>query len=203
MATVRIALTMSLDGFIAGPEDGSQHGLGLRGGHHLFDWYFSGMEPLERYPRFKPEGANRAYVERLFGETGAVLTGRRTWDIAKGWGGTHPINAVPIVVVTHRAPANPPQGRSITVFVTDGVRSAVAKAKEFAGEKTVGIAGASLAHQCLQEGLIDELFVTVAPMLLGAGVRLFDDFGDDSIRLGKLEVVDGPGATHLRYRVLR
>jgi dihydrofolate reductase len=202
MAKVVIALSMSLDGFIAGPNDGSGQGLGSRGGHHLFDWYFSGSEHDPRYPMFKPEGSNRAVMERMFEQTGAMLTGRRTFDITDGWDGTHPVNAIPIILLTHKAPTNAPRGESPLFIVTDGLERAVEKAKEVAGEKSVGVVGAGVAQQCLKAGLVDEIWVSIAPMLLGDGVRLFDDGSRDSIRLEKLEAVDGRNATHIRYRVL-
>jgi dihydrofolate reductase len=202
MAKVVIALSMSLDGFIAGPDDAPGHGLGARGGHRVFAWYFSGSEHHPRYPMFKPEGANWSVMERIFEQTGAMLTGRRTFDIANGWDGTHPVNAIPIVLLTHKGPADPPRGKSPLFVMTDGLDSAVRKAKQLAGEKSVGVVGANVAQQCLTAGLADEIWVSIAPLLLGAGVRLFDDGSHDSIRLEKLEAIDGPNATHIRYRVL-
>lgn len=193
---------MSLDGFIAGPQDGPGNGLGDRGGRHIFDWYFGGDEPHPRYDMFRPAGANRAVMERLFDETGAMLTGRRTYDITNGWDGTHPVHAIPIVLLTHRAPKDPPQGRSPLFIVTSGLPDAVSKAKDVAGDKAVGVVGATVAQQCLNAGLVDELWLSIAPIVLGAGVRLFHDTGN-AIALEKLEVVDAPQATHVRYRVMK
>jgi dihydrofolate reductase len=201
MAKVVIALSMSLDGFIAGPHDSAGQGLGTRGGHHVFDWYFSGQNPHPKYPMFKPEGANRSVMDRMFEQTGAMLTGRRTFDITNGWDGEHPVNAIPIVLLTHEPPKDPPRGKSPLYVVTDGLKSAVEKAKEVAGEKSVGLAGASIAQQALSAGYVDEIWVSIAPLILGAGVRLFDDSGD-SIRLEKLEAIDAPHTTHIHYRVL-
>lgn len=202
MAKVVIDLSMSLDGFIAGPGDGAGHPLGQRGGEHLFDWYFSGATSRPRGSMFRPEGNNQRIVDGMFNEAGAMLTGRRTYEIARGWNGTHPVNAIPVIIVTHEIPQIVPKGKSPLIFVTDGIRSAVEKAKQAAGEKAVGIGSASVAQQCLQAGLVDELHIHVAPMLLGAGVRLFESL-QDAIRLEIIEVVEAPHATHLRYGVVR
>jgi dihydrofolate reductase len=203
MAKVVISLTMSLDGFIAGPGDDFDHPLGTRNGMKLFDWYTSGAGPgVNNDARFKPKGKNQEVVEELFATAGASLTGRRTYDIAGGWNGTHPVNGVPVVVLTHRPPNVVPQGKSKFTF-TDDVAEAVRVAKAAAGDKDVGIAGASVAQQCLKAGLVDEIYIHIAPMLLGDGVRLFDHLGDDSIDLEFIDAITTPEATHLRYRVRR
>ena len=199
MSKVVISLSMSLDGFITGPGDGPGAGLG-KGGERLFDWYFSGTDPHPRYPMFRPQGADRTAMERIFDSMGAALTGRRTYDIANGWGGSHPVGAIPIVLLTHRPPADPPQGRSSLTVITEGLEAAVEAAKRLAGENAVGVSGADVARQCLRAGLVDELWLAVAPTLLGDGVRLFEDLRPP-IDLEVLEVLDGPRATHLRYRV--
>jgi dihydrofolate reductase len=142
----------------------------------------------------------------MFRTTGAILTGRRTYDITHGWKGTHPLNGVPVIVLTHRVPdeADVPRGQSKFFYVTDGVASAVAKAKAEAGDKNVGILGASAANQCLAAGLVDELYLHVAPILLGGGVRLFDKLGStEGIKLEELGAQATAKATHLRYRVVR
>ena len=203
MAKVVISLTMSLDGFIAGPGDDFDHPLGARNGMKLFDWYTSGTGPgVNNDARFKPKGKNQEVVEELFATAGASLTGRRTYDIAGGWNGTHPVNGVPVVVLSHRPPKVVPQGKSKFTF-TDEVADAVRVAKAAAGDKDVGIAGASVAQQCLKAGLVDEIYIHIAPMLLGDGVRLFDHLGDDSIALEFIDAITTPEATHLRYRVRR
>src|SRR6478609_896796 len=102
MSKVVYSLSASLDGFVAGPGDGPEHGLGLRGGEHIFDWYMSGDDQIGDTGLFSPEGANRAVVERMMAESGAMITGRRTWDITNGWGGTHPFPGMTgIVLLTH------------------------------------------------------------------------------------------------------
>ena len=201
MTKVVIDMSMSLDGFVAGPDDGKADGLGRHGGMHLFDWYFTGQEEVGD-PLFRPEpGANRDEVERMFAESGAYIFGRRTYDITDGWGGRHPVNGVPVFVLTHDPPAHFSRGPSNLTFVTDGIESAIDQARAVAGGKDVKLGGASPGKQALAAGLCDEILIHLAPYLLGGGVRLFDPL-PDGIQLEKLSVSDGPLATHLRYRVM-
>ena len=202
MSKVVIDMSMSLDGFVAGPDDGKANPLGRHGGEHIFDWYFSGEEEY-RDPVFRPEpGVNRDEVERMFAESGAFIFGRRTYDITDGWGGRHPVNGLPVFVMTHEPPDDPPDGPSNLTFVTDGIESAVRQARAVAGGKDVRLGGASPGKQALAAGLCDEILIHLAPYLLGGGVRLFDEL-QDGIQLEKLSVSDGPLATHLRYRVVK
>jgi dihydrofolate reductase len=202
MTKVVIDMSMSLDGFVAGPDDGSEDPLGRHGGMHVFDWYFSGTEEY-RDPVFRPEpGVNRDEVERMFAETGACIFGRRTYEIANGWDGRHPVNGVPVFVLTHDPPADFPAGPSNLTFVTDGIESAIRQARAVAGDKDIKLGGASPGKQALAAGLCDEILVHLAPYLLGGGVRLFDEL-PDGIQLEKRSVSDGPFATHLRYGVVR
>ena len=203
MAKVVIDMSMSLDGFIAGPDDGKAFPLGRKGGEHVFDWYTSGTEEL-RLPWLKPaQGANRKEVERMFADSGAYVFGRRTYDITNGWGGSHPVTGVPVYILTHNPPdpETVPKGTSRLVFITDGIASAVDQAKAAAGSKDVRLGGASPCQQALAAGLVDEILIHLAPYLFGGGVRLLDHFGGP-IRLEKLYATDGPFATHLRYRVV-
>ena len=200
MSKVVIDMSMSLDGFVAGPHDGKAHPLGLHGGEHVFDWYTSGNEPYES-ELFRPEaGPNRQEVERMFAESGAFIFGRRTYEITNGWGGRHPVRGAPTFVLTHKAPKEFPRGPSHLTFVTDGIESAIAKARAVAGGRDIKLGGASPGKQALASGLCDEILIHLAPYLLGGGVRLFDAL-PDGIKLEKLSVTDGPFATHLRYRV--
>jgi dihydrofolate reductase len=201
MGKVVVELTMSLDGFIAGPNDGPEHPLGLRDGESIFNWYFSGNTPSKSNKMFKPKGKNREVVDAMFESTGAILSGRRTYDITHGWKGTHPINGVPVVVLTHRTPADVPKGKSKFTFVAD-IGKAVELAKDAAGAKNVGVLGASAAQQCIRAGLVDEFYIHLAPILVGAGVRLFEDLGSDSIKLELIKALETPEATHLRFRVV-
>jgi dihydrofolate reductase len=212
MAKVIAALTMSLDGFIAGANDAVETPLG-DGGMSLFDWYFDGDTPIRQYqeaasrgvsvPPFKLASNNATVFEELIDSGGAVVTGRRTYDITNGWEGNGPLPQLPLFVVTHTAPDIVPKGESTYTFVTDGVESAVAQAKAVAGGKYVSLLGASIPQQCLRAGLLDEIQIHVVPLLLGTGVRLFDHLGTDNIELETMRVVDGPGVTHLRFRVVR
>src|SRR3954463_4989665 len=202
MSKVIIDMSMSLDGFVAGPDDGKAHPLGLHGGEHVFDWYFSGTE-THRHPLFRPEpGVNRAEVDRMYAESGAFIFGRRTYEIANGWGGRHPVNGVPTFVLTHQPPSDYPRGPSNLTFVTDGIASAIAKARAVAGGKDIKLGGASPGKAALAAGLCDEILIHLAPYVLGGGVRLFDAL-PNGIQLDKLSVSDGSFATHLRYRVHR
>jgi dihydrofolate reductase len=202
MSKVVIDMSMSLDGFVAGPQDGQAHPLGLNGGEHVFDWYFSGVEEY-RHPLFRPEpGVNRDQVELMFAESGAFIFGRRTYEIAHGWGGNHPVNGAPTFVLTHKPPADYPRGPSNLTFVTDGVESAIRQARAVAHGKHIKLGGTAPAKQALAAGLCDEILIHLAPYLVGGGVRLFDAL-PDGIRLKKLSAHDGPSATHLRYRVLK
>jgi dihydrofolate reductase len=201
MTKVVIDMSMSLDGFVAGPDDGKADPLGRHGGMHIFDWYTSGTEEVGD-PLFRPApGANRDEVERVFVESGAYIFGRRTYDITDGWGGRHPVNGVPVFVLTHDPPADFPRGPSNLAFVTEGIKSAIDQARAVAGGKDVKLGGASPCKQALAAGLCDEILIHLAPVLLGGGVRLFDAL-PDGIQLEKLSVSDGPFATHLRYRVI-
>jgi len=204
MSKVIIDMTMSLDGFVAGPDDGPAFPLGKHGGMAIFDWYFSGTEEYDN-PLFKPEpGPNLDEVKRMYQESGAFIFGRRTYDIAKGWGCRHPVNCAPVFVLTHRPPlaSDVPKGPSNLTFVTDGIESAISLAKVAAGAKHVKLGGASPGKQALRAGLVDEILVHVAPYLMGGGVRLFDVL-ENGVRLEKISASDGPLATHLRYRVMR
>jgi dihydrofolate reductase len=204
MSKVIIDMTMSLDGYIAGPDDGPEFPLGKNGGMAIFDWYFSGTEEYKD-PVFKPEpGTNLNEVKKMFDESGAFIFGRKTYDITNGWGGRHPVNGAPVFILTHNPPpANEvPEGPSNITFVTDGIEHAIELAKAAAGNKHVKLSGGSPGKQALQAGLVDEIYIHLAPNLLGGGVSLFDTLRD-GVRLEKLSVHDGPFATHIRYRVIR
>src|SRR5262245_58781970 len=204
MTRVSIDMSISLDGYVAGPEDGPEFPLGKRGGERVFAW-FQGGEPVAEQPMFSPAGAvDRQVVDEMLGIDGAVLTGRRTYEIANGRGGSFPINAMPVFIVTHQPPpdADVPKGDSTITFVTDGVASAIEQAKAAAKDGVVGVSGACIAMQALDAGVVDEIRLHVVPVLLGDGVRLFDHLAE-SVELEPVEVREGPGATHLTYRVKR
>jgi dihydrofolate reductase len=204
MGKVTSGLTMSLDGFIAGPNDGPEHPLG-ENGMRLFDWYESGDTEYvvpSGWMTFKVSPQSAEMLNGVFSSVGAIVTGRRTFDITNGWGGRHPLD-VPIVVLTHTVPEGWDYEGSPFTFVTDGVESAVQKARELAGEKDVAVGAASLVQQCLRAGLLDEVHVDVVPVLLGGGVRLFDNLGPEHIELERTEVIEAPDVTHMTFRVVR
>jgi dihydrofolate reductase len=212
MGNVVVALSMSLDGFIAGPQDGPQLPLG-RDGMSLFDWYFTGDTPVPAYasaaergigaPPFKLSPPSARVFNGLIERGGASVTGRRTYELANAWGGNGPLPGQPLFVVTHRPPESWPRGESEYTFVTDGIERAIEQARAAAGEKDVGLMGASVPQQCLRAGLLDEIQLHLVPVLLGGGVSLFDRLGTSKIDLQIVEVVDAPGVTHLRYRVMK
>ena len=194
MTKVIALMSMSLDGFVADANDGVAE---------VFDWYFSGeVEVPMPIPRpdftFRVSPPSADHLKGLMAEVGAMLTGRRTFDRADGWGGRHPWD-IPAFVVTHAVPDGWPRPGSPVHFVTDGVESAVAQAKAAAGPKSVGVHGANTIQQCLDAGLLDEIHIDLAAVLLGAGVRLFEHLANTPAVLGNPKVVAGVGVTHLRY----
>src|SRR3954447_11276106 len=196
MTKVLALMSMSLDGFVADANDGVAE---------VFDWYFSGdvevPMPIQRPDfAFRMSPPSAEHVRNLISETGAFLTGRRTFEVADGWDGRHAWG-VPAFVVTHEVPDGWPRPGSTVQFVTDGIESAVAQAKSAARAKSVGLHGAQAIQQCLDAGLLDEIHIDLAPVLLGAGVRLFDQLANTPAVLGNPKVVTGVGVTHLRYPV--
>jgi len=197
MSKVIAIMSMSLDGFVADPDDGVGE---------VFDWYFNsgdveintgGSDPMT----FKVSGPSAEHLRGLTSGLGAVLTGRRTFDKAQGWGGNHGWG--PAFVLTHRVPAGWPRPDSTVHFVTDGVESAVNQAKAAAKGKSVGVHGADTIQQLLNAGLLDEISVDIAAVLLGSGVRLFEHLAVTPAVLGDPTVIAGVGVTHLRYPVRR
>jgi dihydrofolate reductase len=204
MGKVSTGLSMSLDGFIAGPNDGPERPLG-EGGERLFAWYSAGdteyrLPGTEMVFRVSPQSAE--LLREAHSKMGAFVTGRRTFDITNGWGGSPPLG-VPTFVVTHTVPQEWVYEGSPFTFVTDGVESAVEQAKKAAGDKDVAVGAASIAQQCLRAGLLDEIHVDLVPMLLGGGVRLFDHLGPEPIELERTRVIEAPDVTHLTFRVVK
>jgi dihydrofolate reductase len=204
MGKVSVGLTMSLDGFIAGPDDGPERPLG-EGGERLFEWYSSGdteysLPGTEMVFRVSQHSAE--LLREVDRTMGAFVTGRRTFDITDGWGGSPPLG-VPTFVVTHSVPQEWVYEGSPYTFVTDGVESAVEKARTVAGDKDIAVGAASIAQQCIRAGLLDEVTVNLVPVLLGDGVRLFDHLGGGPIELENTRVIEGSGVTHLTFRVIK
>ncbi|WP_207946923.1 dihydrofolate reductase family protein [Actinomadura sp. 7K507] len=196
MSKVVLCMSMSVDGFIAGPDDGPAHGLGV-GGERLHDWLRpGGVDPLSHRPA---GGPGATVFDELLG-TGAVITGRRTFEFAGGWAGDHH-DGVPIFVLTRTAPEEPPPGHAR--YVTEGVESCVAQAKAAASGRDILLHGAATAQECLRAGLLDELELQIVPVLLGQGRRLFEDMPPDHIELELLRALESPDVQFLRYRVRR
>lgn len=202
MGKVTFNMTISLDGFVAGPNDGPDNGLG-DGGDVLFEWYFSGDTEVpisDGQMVLKVSAQSAALMKEAFANYGAGVWGRRTFDIAHAWGG-HPPGS-PCFVVTHTVPQEWVKDGSPFIFVTDGVESAIRQAKEVAGDKDVVLCTPSILQQALKAGLVDEIHVDVAPVLLGSGVRLFDHL-TATVKLENIRTIQTPHVTHLGYRVRR
>jgi dihydrofolate reductase len=192
-----------LDGFVAGPNDGPENGLG-DGGDRLFKWYFSGNTEISvgsGSPMLKVSPQSAKILKEAIGTHGAGVWGRRTFDIARGWGGHPPIS--PGFIVTHTVPKEWVKQGSPFTFVTDGVESAIRQAKQAARDKDVVVCTASILQQCLKAGLLDEIYIDVTPVLLGRGVRLFDHLGTEPIELESIRAIQAPGVTHLGFRVVK
>lgn len=201
MGKVIFNMTVSLDGFVAGPNDSPENGLG-DGGGPLFNWYFSGDTEIalsEGTPLLKVSRQSAELLRKAVARAGAGIWGRKTFDIAHAWGGNPP--GRPAFIVTHNVPQEWVYEGSPFTFVTDGVESAVRQAKEAAGEKDVIVSTASILQQCLNAGLMDEIHLDVAPLLLGKGVRLFDHLNIEPITLERIHAIEAPGVTHLGFRV--
>jgi len=203
MGKVRTGHATSLDGFIAGPKDGPEAPMG-EGGERLLAWYFGG-DTEYRLPGtemvFKVSPQTAEYLRATSTTTGALVTGRRTFDLTNGWGGGHPLG-VPVFVLTHSVPQDWVHEGSPFTFVMDGLESAVAQAKAVAGDKDVGVIGANLVQQCIRAGLLDEIHLDLVPVLLGDGVRLFDQTAEP-IGLESTRVIEGAGVTHLTFRIVK
>jgi dihydrofolate reductase len=202
---VAMGLTMSLDGFIAGPNDGPGQPLG-EGGMRLFEWYSSGdtdyeMPGTDMVFRVSPQSAE--LLREAHSRMGAFVTGRRTFDIINGWGGSPPLG-VSTFVVTHTVPGKWVYEGSPFTFVTDGIESAVEQARAVAGDKNnVAVGAANIAQQCIEAELLDEIHVDLVPVLLGGGVRLFEHLGTEPIELESARVIEASGVTHLTFRVVK
>jgi dihydrofolate reductase len=184
MGKVTLDMAMSLDGFIAGPNDED-------GGLH--DYFFS------------PSGETAQVIEEGIKTTGAIIMGRRSYDIGDEQNGfeNNPYQ-VPTFVLSHDVPEKVAKGAESFTFVTDGIESALEKAKAAAGDKKVVVGGgANTAQQFLSAGFIEELQIHLVPVLLGDGIRLFDHLGTKHIKLERMSVIDAPVVMHLRFRVVK
>ena len=196
MTKVIAGITTSVDGYVAGPNDGPGKGLG-EGGERLHYWVFGGPWTYDAEPAGKPTGEDAEWLEEAFSGLGAVVGGRWTYEAAEHWGGKNPWD-IPFFIVTHR-PEEQPDGAGFT-FVPS-LEEAVERAKAAAGEKHVHVmGGADVIRQALDAGIVDELSIIIAPVVLGGGKRLFDGF-TKSLDLEHIGVRQSPFATFIDYRV--
>jgi dihydrofolate reductase len=196
MSKVIAGITTSVDGYIAGPDDGPSKGLG-EGGERLHYWVFGGPWSYENEPRGEPTGPDAEWLAEVSSRLGAVVGGRWTYESARHWGDENPFG-LPFFIVTHR-PEEEPEGGHFQ-FV-DGVGEAVERARDAAGDKDVSVmGGADVIRQALDAGLVDELSIIIAPVLLGGGKHLFDGF-TRSLELEHIGVRQSPFATFIDYRV--
>jgi dihydrofolate reductase len=212
MAKLRFQISMSLDGYVAGPNPSEEEPLG-EGGEQLHEWAIELAAWRESHGREGGEvNVSSEVMEEALANTGAVIMGRNMFgggpgpwgeEQWQGWWGEEPPFHVPVFVLTHheREPLEK-QGGTTFIFVTDGIESALEQARAASGEKDISLGGgADVAQQYLAAGLIDELNLSVVPLLLGGGTRLFDNLAGVDATLELTRVVDAPGVTHLRYRL--
>ena len=196
MSKVYTGASMSIDGYISGPDES--------GFEHLFKWYGNGDVEV---PTTKPDMTMRMTEENaehwrtVLGMTGALVVGRKLFDYTRGGGGEHPIGK-PVVVLTHNPPPEDWPADAPFTFVSEGIEAAIATARELAGGQGVGVNGGSIASQCLDAGLLDEVWIDLVPVLLGDGTPFFKGLGVAPVELeGPVSVTEGLDITHLRYRV--
>jgi dihydrofolate reductase len=199
MGKILTGASVSLDGYIAGPEE--------TGFEHLFAWYSAGdIEFPSTHPEipFRLTAPDHDHLQRYVDSVGVLVVGRRLFDLTDGWGGIHPLDR-PVVVVTHKVPdtwlrAHPD---APFTFATDGLPSAIERGREIAGDRNVGVTAGKLASQCLELGLLDEIWFDLVPVVLGGGVPFFDNLNAAPVLLDGPSIVDGARVTHLRYLVRR
>jgi dihydrofolate reductase len=196
MTKVYTGASMSLDGYISGPNES--------GFEHLFKWFGNGEVEV---PTAKPDMTMRMtpvsaeHWREVMDMSGALVVGRKLFDYTSGWGGLHPMG-VPVVVLTHSVPDDWEREGEHFTFVTDGIESAIEKARELAGDKGVGLNGGTIASQALSARLLDEVWIDLVPVLLGGGTPFFDQLQGAPFELeGPVSVTEDIDVTHLRYRV--
>jgi dihydrofolate reductase len=194
MATLIADLSMSLDGFVADPNDNPME---------LFGWMFGGdvaVPTANPDVTFQSPKASARMIREVFRDLGALVGGRRYFDLAGGWSGTHPAG-VPTFIVTHSIPKGWPRPDSNIRFVTDGLDSAVEAATTAAGDKLVAIASPNIIQQLLNSGQLDAVHVNLVPVLLGEGVPFFAPLANAPVRLDGPDIIESDGVTHLTYRI--
>ena len=215
MSKLRFDITMTLDGYVAGPNQSVEHPLG-EGAEHLHDWAYNLKFFREMHGEEGGEtGTNDDLLREAFANIGATIMGRNMFGGGpgpwpedppwNGWWGDNPPFHHPVFVLTHHA--REPlamQGGTTFTFITDGIESALQQAREAAAGKDVGLGGgASAANQYLAAGLIDEMELHVVPLLLGGGARLFENLDGSGLKIEPARAIEAPGVTHLKYRVVK
>ena len=199
MSKVNAGLTTSVDGYFTGPEDGPGCGLGI-GGERLHYWVFGGPWSYDSSPKGQATGEDQAWLDEAMSRVGAVVGGRWTYEAAGHWGEENPWG-IPFFIVTHRPKEQPDPSAGFT-FV-DSLEAAVERARVAAGDRDVNImGGGDVIRQSLAAGLVDELTIIIAPVILGGGKRLFEGF-EQSVDLEHLGVRQSPYATFVHYRVIK
>jgi dihydrofolate reductase len=200
LSATGLYMSMSLDGFVAGPNEGPDNPLG-DDGHKLHDWLSDGEPPGPSGVPSGPSGVNGQVLDESLA-TGAVVAGRGTFEPAGGWGGDHH-DGVPIFILSRDEPGIDIEGWPLVTYVGD-IQTAMVEAKRAAGGKNVLVHGATTAQLALAAGLLDELEIHLVPVLLGQGRRLFENLGPEHTELERVRVIEGEGGmTHLHYRVRR
>ena len=198
MTKVAAGITISLDGYVAGPNDGPGRGLG-EGGERLHYWVFGGPWTYEEEPTGDATGADKEFLDDGISRGGAIVGGRNTYEAARAWGGQNPFG-LPFFILTHRPEDAPPDAGFTFV---NGLDEAIARARQAAGDQDVFVmGGADVIRQALRAGHVEELSVSIAPVVLGGGKRLFEEF-DESVTLEHERLLQSPFATHITYRVAR
>jgi dihydrofolate reductase len=199
MPKVSTQASMSLDGFISGPNES--------GFEHIFEWYGNGDVTIHtanpEMPPFRVSQESAGYLD-VWDDIGAIVVGRRLFDMTNGWDGSHPIGReIPFFVVTHNEPTEwtPKYDDTSFTFVTDGLESAIEQAKAVAGNKYVDIGPGSIVGQALESGLLDEIKIDLVPVLLGGGVRFLESLASAPVKLDGPRVIEGNRVTHLIYKV--
>ena len=196
MAKVLTHMCMSVDGFVAQPDDSPAE---------LFDWYWNGdvvVPSAQEGMSFSVDAASAAMLKEITSGCGAVIAGRRLFDQTDGWGDNHPAGA-PVVVVTHRPPPQSAAERFPRTTFTASVEEAVTTAKDIAGDRFVTIASADIIQHALNLGLVDDICISLVPVLFGTGIRYFGQLVAGHILLDDPIVIQGTRALHLRYGVRR
>jgi len=198
MSKVAAGITTSLDGYITGPNDGPGLGLG-EGGERLHYWVFGGPWSYEEEPTGEATGADKELLDGAMAGVGAVVCGRNTYEAAEAWGGQNPFG-LPLFIVTHRPEDEPPDAGFKFV---NGLDEAIALGREAGDGMDVWVmGGADLIRQAMTAGYVEELSISIAPVVLGGGKRLFEGF-DETVNLEHVRLLQSPFATHITYRVIR